>query len=181
MAVMIRSTENLANLTAEASACSCAICLQDMPSGNDCWITFCNHVFHKNCIEQRLTTSHDCPVCRKRVNKRDLQPINTDHKPKKKNEGTIVTGNTGVFNSTLPDADQTARFTGNRARNNSNYRQTQPLVNYDRIGEMINETVNRMFANLNLNVAQTVAQTYAHSNNSSVEGNETDLSEISVP
>ncbi|XP_017489037.1 PREDICTED: probable E3 ubiquitin-protein ligase RHC1A, partial [Rhagoletis zephyria] len=142
MAVMIRSTENLANLTAEASACSCAICLQDMPSGNDCWITFCNHVFHKNCIEQRLTTSHDCPVCRKRVNKRDLQPINTDHKPKKKNEGTIVTGNTGVFNSTLPDADQTARFTGNRARNNSNYRQTQPLVNYDRIGEMINETVN---------------------------------------
>ncbi|XP_036317803.1 probable E3 ubiquitin-protein ligase RHC1A, partial [Rhagoletis pomonella] len=97
MAIMVRSTENLAAMTAEASACSCAICLQEMPNGNDCWVTLCNHVFHKPCIERWVTDSPDCPVCRQRVNKRDLQPINPESRP---NDNTATaTGRRDARNS----------------------------------------------------------------------------------
>ncbi|XP_036347481.1 probable E3 ubiquitin-protein ligase RHC1A [Rhagoletis pomonella] len=97
MAIMVRSTENLAAMTAEASACSCAICLQEMPNGNDCWVTLCNHVFHKPCIERWVTDSPDCPVCRQCVNKRDLQPINPESRP---NDNTATaTGRRDARNS----------------------------------------------------------------------------------
>jgi len=44
----------------------CLVCLCDYEEGNECRkLTKCKHVFHKECIDQWLTTGRNsCPLCR---------------------------------------------------------------------------------------------------------------------
>ncbi|XVF22057.1 hypothetical protein REPUB_Repub12eG0141600 [Reevesia pubescens] len=49
-----------------ASTEDCIICMEQLSSGTDDQITSmpCSHLFHGDCIEQWLNTSHHCPLCR---------------------------------------------------------------------------------------------------------------------
>lgn len=66
--VTIRPTaQQIVNATAEVeqapAGTECAIC-QEAMNGNATRITHCNHIYHRNCIEQWFTMSPRCPVCR---------------------------------------------------------------------------------------------------------------------
>ena len=41
----------------------CTICLEEIIK-NDLFTTFCNHIYHKKCIDQWLTKDNSCPLCR---------------------------------------------------------------------------------------------------------------------
>lgn len=43
---------------------SCTVCLDKFSKGSEAVTMPCSHMFHSNCIEQWLRTSHYCPVCR---------------------------------------------------------------------------------------------------------------------
>lgn len=59
---------NYAGLPEEtrAKSTTCNVCLEDFTTDSGVMqLPDCNHVFHKECVEQWLTTfSHKCPVCR---------------------------------------------------------------------------------------------------------------------
>jgi hypothetical protein len=44
--------------------CNCTICLEDA-TPIDYSMTFCGHVFHKDCLETWKKKDPSCPVCRK--------------------------------------------------------------------------------------------------------------------
>ncbi|KAL2233569.1 E3 ubiquitin-protein ligase RNF43-like [Sesamum indicum] len=43
---------------------SCSICMEEFEEGCDGVCMPCSHVFHGDCINKWLTTSHYCPLCR---------------------------------------------------------------------------------------------------------------------
>ena len=53
----------------------CAVCQEMLTNSSECYKTRCNHTFHKNCITQWLTSSQECPVCRRPSHARDLTPV----------------------------------------------------------------------------------------------------------
>uniref|UniRef100_A0A7S4U9B9 RING-type domain-containing protein n=2 Tax=Guillardia theta TaxID=55529 RepID=A0A7S4U9B9_GUITH len=46
---------------------TCSICLGNFFTGEDCRMLPCLHVFHKNCIDQWLSMSQECPLCKRSV------------------------------------------------------------------------------------------------------------------
>ncbi|KAK7319478.1 hypothetical protein RJT34_04199 [Clitoria ternatea] len=42
----------------------CAVCLEHMGVNTEGYTLPCNHVFHQQCIQSWLQTSHVCPLCR---------------------------------------------------------------------------------------------------------------------
>lgn len=56
------------NVLGEATECSiircCGICLENT-SGKIRCLPKCNHVFHKNCVDQWFLINSKCPTCRK--------------------------------------------------------------------------------------------------------------------
>ncbi|KAK8567281.1 hypothetical protein V6N12_005877 [Hibiscus sabdariffa] len=67
---MIPATESSINLMlnkvrveAEAEVEDCCICLEELKVGSDAAQMPCAHVFHADCIEKWLYTSHYCPIC----------------------------------------------------------------------------------------------------------------------
>lgn len=57
------SNENLAASTRENPSASCPICKQQILSDQDCSNTNCNHTFHRQCLQNWLNESQECPVC----------------------------------------------------------------------------------------------------------------------
>ena len=45
----------------------CAICLEDMISGNDVYFLPCFHCFHKNCLKQWMNNKETCPKCNLKI------------------------------------------------------------------------------------------------------------------
>jgi len=52
----------------------CVICLEKIHTNNlDCYIFNCNHnQFHKKCLEKSLKINYKCPLCRKKIIKKNL-------------------------------------------------------------------------------------------------------------
>lgn len=51
----------------DSSDGSCMICLVAMEPGDECRQLVCDHLFHKKCIDEWLTKSRECPMCRQDV------------------------------------------------------------------------------------------------------------------
>lgn len=52
---------------------NCAICYSEVcQDSKDCFVTPCNHLFHKNCIHKWMKIKMNCPICRGK-----LKPIPT--------------------------------------------------------------------------------------------------------
>ncbi|KAK8522902.1 hypothetical protein V6N13_115850 [Hibiscus sabdariffa] len=67
--VMIPATESSINLMlnkvrVEAETEDCCICLEELKVGSDAALMPCAHIFHADCIQKWLYTSHYCPICR---------------------------------------------------------------------------------------------------------------------
>jgi hypothetical protein len=45
---------------------TCPVCL-DLVNKETIQITFCGHIFHKECIEEVKKVKPECPMCRKRI------------------------------------------------------------------------------------------------------------------
>jgi rubrerythrin len=45
---------------------TCPICI-DLVSKETIQITFCGHIFHKECIDEVKRVKPECPICRKRI------------------------------------------------------------------------------------------------------------------
>ncbi|XP_022935007.1 uncharacterized protein LOC111441975 [Cucurbita moschata] len=54
---------------AAASGLRCAICIEALVEETT---TKCGHVFCKSCIETAIATQHRCPICRRKLRKRDI-------------------------------------------------------------------------------------------------------------
>lgn len=64
----------LAPLYIEPSVCN--ICNVTMVDGDDCLIiNECSHAFHRSCIEVYLSTSTECPVCKRSCRLSDLRRL----------------------------------------------------------------------------------------------------------
>lgn len=73
---VVRSCENLPALTDAVLGPACSLCENVMTNLDDCLITVCKHTFHKECILKWITTSHECPNCKKLCHAKDLAPAN---------------------------------------------------------------------------------------------------------
>ena len=52
----------------------CSICLS--PITENQYMTNCNHIFHKTCLENWLSNDHmNCPMCRQRINYCDSEDL----------------------------------------------------------------------------------------------------------
>ncbi|XP_039003726.1 E3 ubiquitin-protein ligase RDUF1-like [Hibiscus syriacus] len=56
--------EMLNKVRIEAAEKDCVICLEQLKVGSDASSMPCEHVFHGDCIQEWLRTSHYCPICR---------------------------------------------------------------------------------------------------------------------
>jgi len=54
--------------TANSGADSCAICLEDLKSGQQVKALACSHKFHSTCINFWLKQKLKCPLCKERIN-----------------------------------------------------------------------------------------------------------------
>mgnify|MGYP000884324585 FL=1 len=61
---------NEENLHEENKAC-CTICLEDFEDGQVIRISSCEHIFHKNCIDNWLGIRSTCPNCKHELNDQD--------------------------------------------------------------------------------------------------------------
>ena len=50
--------------TAPEVCTSCMVCLCDFEDGEECRRLPCNHTFHKSCVEEWLSRSPVCPICK---------------------------------------------------------------------------------------------------------------------
>ncbi|GMI87382.1 hypothetical protein HRI_002407500 [Hibiscus trionum] len=55
---------NKVRVEAEAEEQDCTICLEELKVGSDASQMPCAHIFHGDCIQEWLHTSHYCPICR---------------------------------------------------------------------------------------------------------------------
>ena len=63
-----RNTESI-RATSEMSTEVCPICHAEFADGSELLrIRPCDHVFHRECIEQWFGRSNSCPVCRNQIN-----------------------------------------------------------------------------------------------------------------
>ena len=64
----LRSKKNKRNLTCKLfdnqSNNECCICLQEFISNEEIVELPCNHIYHKQCIEEWLKVNRNCPSCR---------------------------------------------------------------------------------------------------------------------
>lgn len=65
---------SLAPVSIEPSACN--VCNCTMSEGQDCLIiSECSHPFHRSCIENYLTTTSECPVCKRPCQLNELRSL----------------------------------------------------------------------------------------------------------
>ena len=53
----------------------CVICFDGLEEKEICKMVTCDHVFHKECINQWLNVKQTCPCCRTGINKESEQII----------------------------------------------------------------------------------------------------------
>ncbi len=51
----------------------CSVCLIEFEMEDLVRKTICDHLFHKECLEQWLKKHENCPICRKNLSKKDLE------------------------------------------------------------------------------------------------------------
>jgi hypothetical protein len=45
----------------------CAICLSDFEDGEELRHMYCNHLFHRNCVDRWLVKNAFCPKCKRGI------------------------------------------------------------------------------------------------------------------
>lgn len=70
-----RSNEDIPASCDSFIGLACSICEREMPTPSECLSTRCLHIFHKNCISNWLTSSQECPNCKKLCHEKDLFPV----------------------------------------------------------------------------------------------------------
>lgn len=60
---------------------NCSICLDEININNDLDLKKlpCNHIYHKNCINQWITNNPNCPLCKEEFNTDDIISINSNN------------------------------------------------------------------------------------------------------
>lgn len=54
----------------------CRVCNETMVGGNDCLIIHqCSHPFHRSCIEDYMSTSSQCPTCKRACQLSDMRKL----------------------------------------------------------------------------------------------------------
>ena len=53
--------------TQEYSGECCTICLEDFTVGDHLRKMNCDHIFHKDCIDDWLIRNNSCPICREKA------------------------------------------------------------------------------------------------------------------
>ncbi|KAI8118623.1 hypothetical protein CVS40_9745 [Lucilia cuprina] len=82
--ISIASAPSQAPIIASASNELCSICNERLDGKIECLIIgSCNHIFHRPCIENHLSTDGECPVCRLPCQLADLKQISFPGKPLK--------------------------------------------------------------------------------------------------
>lgn len=61
-----QSTSSVININ-KLSHQECSVCISDFQKEEIVVILSCNHVYHKNCVEEWIKTKSNCPYCRKSV------------------------------------------------------------------------------------------------------------------
>ncbi|PIN00807.1 Ubiquitin--protein ligase [Handroanthus impetiginosus] len=61
---VIESLENMKITLIADDFGTCSVCLEEFSKGCEVVCMPCSHVFHGDCIQQWLKTSHYCPICR---------------------------------------------------------------------------------------------------------------------
>jgi hypothetical protein len=59
----------MARAVGGGDAASCSICMMEYETGEVLRLLYCNHVFHKVCVDQWLVRNATCPMCRATVDK----------------------------------------------------------------------------------------------------------------
>lgn len=61
------SKEDVVETSDDSCNGHCAVCLTSIDVGDECRELLCQHVFHKDCIDEWLIKSRECPMCRQDV------------------------------------------------------------------------------------------------------------------
>jgi len=67
-----------------ASQDVCIVCGERMEATQPCAVTKCQHIFHKSCLEKRVTETIECPSCMVLVSLKDVKYIVGNHSPQPK-------------------------------------------------------------------------------------------------
>lgn len=75
-----RSPIGQASALNTASDSNCAICSESMSGTQECIIlSQCSHTFHRRCIENYLSQSAECPICKRPCELSELRTVSTQH------------------------------------------------------------------------------------------------------
>jgi len=67
----------------------CSICLEKLVSNdNCCYVTNCNHIFHRKCLSTAITLTNKCPICRTDISL--FQKLELLSKPTQKKDNVIL-------------------------------------------------------------------------------------------
>lgn len=158
----------------------CDVCRQPLCDGQECLIiNQCSHPFHRTCIETHLSTSAECPVCKRVCNLNELRTYSLAPKPPKASRASNFRGRGAVnkhyqtrsvtknlfpdtLNSLNTQAEvlQTPRRDAEVSLNSSaasshNLTQQSTNVDYNEINRMIENQLARYFRNFNLTQTAT--------------------------
>ncbi|XP_037824418.1 uncharacterized protein LOC119612660 [Lucilia sericata] len=86
----------------------CHVCTETMVEGDDCLIIHeCSHAFHRSCIESHLSTSSECPVCKRACRLCDLRRL-------------VINANAATFRPTIKKKGRGAMARTYNTRSTSN-------------------------------------------------------------
>ncbi|XP_059221257.1 uncharacterized protein LOC131995948 [Stomoxys calcitrans] len=158
----------------------CEVCKQLLVEGQDCLIiSACAHPFHRNCIETYLSSSAECPVCKRVCDLGELRTYSMASKPPPARKAP---NNRGKGRGALNKTYETRSVTKNLFQDAQNPTNTQPAtrqtpqqcnntsfdfttppqqniadpqalnssVDYREIGRMIEDQLRKFFHNMNL-------------------------------
>ena len=79
----------------------CPICLENV--NDDGYITYCNHVFHRTCIQTHFLRDIRCPCCRRYVDGVKTRKIYLkQHMDLSGTKKTIIINSDGIILSCIP-------------------------------------------------------------------------------
>lgn len=174
----------------------CPLCKDEMKEGEDCLIiNECTHAFHRHCIENRLLTTSECPVCHRSCQLNELRkyviipknvPPCKPNSTKYKGRGAMakhyqtrstsrnlipLSENAVITENILLTPNRNAALNSPAKSKNDTSNANSNTIDYNAIGQFIDEKLNKFFETINL-LPQT-SQNNANHVRSSVDPNHT--------